>query len=60
MQNFINFWVRVKSGAVRTFNGLKCAVLGLAEVIHGLLNLVWLGEQPVVKAKSRSRKSSRR
>ncbi len=58
MQNFTNFWTRVKSGSLRTVNGLKCAGLGVAEVVHGLLNLVWLGSEPVVKTKSRSRKKA--
>jgi len=61
MLNFINCWTRVKAGSLRTVNGLKCVGLGLVDIVHGLLNLVWLGSEPVVKAsKSRTRKKSAR
>jgi len=60
MQNFTNCWTRVKAGSLRTVNGLKCAGLGLVDVVHGLLNLVWLGSEPVVaKATKRSRSSKK-
>lgn len=59
MLNFTNCWTRVKSGSLRTLNGLKSVGLGLVDIVHGLLNLVWLGSEPVVAAK-RSRKSVRR
>ena len=61
MLNFTNCWTRVKAGSLRTVNGLKCAGLGLVDVVHGLLNLVWLGSEPVVAAKrSRSSKKAAR
>jgi len=61
MLNFTNCWTRVKAGSLRTVNGLKCAGLGLVDIVHGLLNLVWLGSEPVVKvSKSRTRKKSAR
>jgi len=61
MQNFTNFWTCVKSGSLRTVNGLKCVGLGLVEVLNGVLNLVWLGSSPETKTVTkRNRKSSRR
>jgi hypothetical protein len=61
MLNFTNCWTRVKTGSLSTVNGLKCAGLGLVDIVHGLLNLVWLGSEPVVAAKrSRSKKAARR
>lgn len=56
MQNFTNFWTRAKTGATLVVNGLKSVGLGLSQLGLGLLNLVWVGEAPVVK---RSRKKSR-
>jgi len=61
MLNFTNCWTRVKAGSLRTVNGLKCAGLGVVDVVHGLLNLVWLGSEPVVATKrSRSSKKAAR
>lgn len=61
MQNFTNCWTRVKAGSLRTVNGLECVGLGLVDIVHGLLNLVWLGSEPVVAAKrSRSKKAASR
>lgn len=60
MLNFTNCWTRVKSGSLRTVNGLKCAGLGLVDIVHGILNLVWLGTEPAVKAPKSRRKAARR
>jgi hypothetical protein len=56
MQNFTNFWTRAKTGVTLVVNGLKSVVLGLSQLGLGLLNLIWVGEAPVIK---RSRKKSR-
>lgn len=60
MQNFTNCWTLVKTGSLRTVGGLKCVVLGMVDIVNGLLNLVWLGTEPVKATKrTRTKKTTR-